>query len=46
VQALERQRPDTSTLIVSYSASWSDQLAPADRGRADFVIYVGPSAEN
>ena len=46
VQALERQRPDTSALIVSFSASWSDQLAPADRGRADFVIYVGPSAEN
>jgi uncharacterized iron-regulated protein len=46
VQALERQRPDTSALVVSYSATWSDELASADRGRADFVIYVGPMAEN
>jgi len=46
VQALEMQRPDTSALVVSYSASWSDQLAPADHERADFVIYVvGPNAE-
>jgi uncharacterized iron-regulated protein len=46
VQALERQRPDTSALIVSYSATWSDELAPGDHGRADFVIYVGPMAED
>ena len=43
VQALDKLRPNTRTLTVSFADSWSDSLADADRERADFVIYVGPA---
>ncbi|MBM3991141.1 MAG: ChaN family lipoprotein [Planctomycetes bacterium] len=46
VQALERLRPGTRALVVSYV----DEVAPSalrlhDVGRGDFVLYVGPSAD-
>ncbi|HVU65379.1 MAG TPA: ChaN family lipoprotein, partial [Phycisphaerales bacterium] len=46
VMALEHLRPDTRTTVVSFA----DEAAPAtlpeaDRGRADFVVFVGPFKE-
>lgn len=46
VQALERLRPDTRTLVVSYVNEDAPAALPADDlGRGDFVLYVGPSAD-
>jgi uncharacterized iron-regulated protein len=45
VQALEELRPGTRVVVVSFADAWSDELAEADRGRADFVVYVGPAPE-
>jgi hypothetical protein len=42
VQALERQRPGTPALVLTFVAAWSNELAPDDRERGDFVYYVGP----
>jgi uncharacterized iron-regulated protein len=42
-QALRRLRIGTRALTISFAAAWSDQLLDEDRGRADFVVYVGPS---
>lgn len=44
-QALERLRPRTRALVISFVDAWGDELAETDRERADFVIYVGPSPE-
>ena len=46
VQALERLRPGTRALVVSYVNEDAPAALPADdAGRGDFVLYVGPSAE-
>lgn len=46
VQALERLRPGTRTLVVSYVNEDAPAALPADDlGRGDFVLYVGPSAD-
>lgn len=45
VQALEKLRPGVKVLTISFAAEWSDALKEEDRGRADFVIYVGPMPE-
>ncbi|MBM3975631.1 MAG: ChaN family lipoprotein [Planctomycetes bacterium] len=45
VQALERLRPGVRVVTVSFVNERADALRDADRGRADFVIYVGPSSE-
>lgn len=46
VQALERLRPGTRCLIVSFvDAAAPASLPESDAGRGDFVIYVGPSRE-
>lgn len=45
VQALERLRPGTRSLVVSYVNEDAPAALPADDvGRGDFVLYVGPSA--
>lgn len=43
VQMFEQLRPDLSTLTVSMVTRESDILQEEDRGRADFVVYVGGS---
>ncbi|MEX2219115.1 MAG: ChaN family lipoprotein [Phycisphaerales bacterium] len=45
VQALERLRPGVRVVTVSVVDEWSGSLREEDRGRADFVVYVGPSRE-
>jgi len=46
VQALERLRPGTRSLVVSYVNEDAPAALPADDvGRGDFVLYVGPSAD-
>lgn len=46
VQALERLRPGTRALVVSFvNETAPAALAPDDAGRGDFVLYVGPSAD-
>ena len=46
VQALERLRPGTRALVVSYVTEDAPAALPADDvGRGDFVLYVGPSAD-
>ena len=46
VQALERLRPGTRALVVSYVNEDAPAALPADdAGRGDFVLYVGSSAE-
>lgn len=42
VRALELLRPGVRVLTVSFVAAASDSLREEDRGRADFVVYVGP----
>lgn len=42
VQALERLLPGARITTVSFSMELSDTLRDDDKGRADFVIYVGP----
>jgi uncharacterized iron-regulated protein len=45
VQALEKLRPGVRVTTVSFVDETSDALRDEDKGRADFVIYVGASAE-
>ncbi len=46
VQALERLRPGTRALVVSFvNEPAPAALASEDTGRGDFVLYVGPSAD-
>jgi uncharacterized iron-regulated protein len=45
VQALERESMGTRIVVVSFVDEESDALRDEDRGRADFVVYVGASAE-
>jgi uncharacterized iron-regulated protein len=44
IQALQRLRPGTRITTISFVSEWSESLRDEDRGRADFVIYVGPEA--
>lgn len=46
VQALECLRPATNIVTVSYVDAWADTLQDDDYWRADYVIYVGPSASS
>ena len=43
VQALEKLRPGVRVMTVSFVDAWSDSLRDEDKGRADYVVYVGPS---
>jgi uncharacterized iron-regulated protein len=45
VQALERLRPGLHITTVSFVNETASALRDEDKGRADFVIYVGPSTE-
>jgi uncharacterized iron-regulated protein len=45
VQALEKLRPGTRVVIVSVVDASSETLRDADRGRGDFVVYVGPDKD-
>lgn len=45
VLALRQQRPATRIVTVSFVDAWADALKDDDKGRADFVIYVGPSKD-
>lgn len=42
VQALEKIRPGVKVVTVSFVDAWSETLRDEDKGRADFVVYVGP----
>lgn len=42
-QALSRIRPGTRTLTISVVDETSDTLRDQDKGRADYVVYVGPA---
>lgn len=46
VQAVRLLRPGARVTTVSFVAEWSDALRDDDRGRADFVVYVGPAPES
>lgn len=45
VQALEKLRPGVRVTTVSFATENADALRDEDKGRADFVIYVGPLAD-
>lgn len=42
-QVVRRLRPGARVVTVSFVDSWSGVLRSADRDRADYVVYVGPS---
>lgn len=44
VQAIERLRPGSRVMVVSFVDAWSRELRMEDAGRADAVVYVGPGA--
>lgn len=44
-QAVAKLRPGTTVLVVSVVDASSTALREEDRGRGDFVVYVGPSPE-
>ena len=44
-QAVVKLRPGTRVLVVSVVDATSTALREEDRGRGDFVVYVGPSPE-
>jgi len=44
-QAIEKMRPGVRVLVVSVVDEDAKTLRDEDRGRGDFVVYVGPSAE-
>ncbi len=43
--ALRQQHPGVTTVTVSFVNEWGEALGSEDKDRADFVVYVGPSAE-
>jgi hypothetical protein len=45
VQALESYNPAWIVMVVSFIDEASDTLKDEDKGRGDYVIYVGPSKE-
>lgn len=45
VQALRTLRPGASLVSVSFVDQWSPRLRSEDRGRATYVVYVGPAPE-
>ncbi len=42
VMALQKLRPGARIVTVSFVDAWSESLRDEDKGRADFVVYVGP----
>lgn len=46
VLATRAMRPGTRIVTVSFVDAWSESLREEDKGRADFVVYVGPGAED
>lgn len=42
---LKSRAPDLRQVTVCVSAEWSDTLTNDDKGKADYVIYVGPDEE-
>lgn len=46
VQALDHIRGGTKSITVSFVSEWSDTLRDEDKGRGDFVVYVGPAPED
>lgn len=44
-QALRALRPGVKTVTISFEDSWGDTLPESERGRADYVIHVGPAAK-
>ncbi|MBK7406437.1 MAG: ChaN family lipoprotein [Phycisphaerales bacterium] len=42
IQLLQRARPDLTVRSLSMVASDAQEIAEEDRGRADYVLYVGP----
>lgn len=45
IQALRKMRPGVRVLTISMADAVSNTLRDKDRGRADFVVYVGKAAE-
>lgn len=43
--ALRSMHPGVRTVTVSFVNEWGTGLGEDDKGRADFVVYVGPSEE-
>lgn len=43
VHALQALHPGARVVTVSFVNAWATSLRDDDRGRADFVVYVGPS---
>lgn len=46
VQALEKLHPGVKIKTISFVSEWSDALKAEDKDRADFVVYVGPEADD
>ncbi len=42
ILALKKLRPGVKVVTVSFVDAWSETLRAEDKGRADFVVYVGP----
>ena len=42
VLAMRAMRPGVRIVSVSFVNEWSETLKEEDKGRADFVVYVGP----
>lgn len=45
VEALRKLRPETNAVTISTVDAWSDTLRDEDRGRGNFVVYIGPGEE-
>ncbi len=45
VQALEHLRPGTRVVTVCFVGRWSRSLNDEEKGRADYVVFVGPGEE-
>mgnify|MGYP001794286887 CR=1 FL=1 len=46
VEYVRQMKPGANVLTIVIVDSWSEQLAEADRGRGDIVIYAGPIERN
>ncbi|MCA9000617.1 MAG: ChaN family lipoprotein [Planctomycetes bacterium] len=42
LELLKRHKPDANVLVLSVTDDWSDVLREEDKGRADYIVYVGP----
>lgn len=43
IGAMEKLRPGVKVVTVSFVDDWSPTLREEDKGRADYVVYVGPA---